>query len=678
MNIWDGDRLRIESGFAIDNCVSCFPSCTVDSCGAGECSSTGHCICTSNSFQIVQGSQCDLSSVCTPPDYSNSTNLVLSSVYNSQIGSLFSTGNWEISLQFDQSKNTMRDVKVVSSGGVVCSSLKSDLNETQNWLNVQWSQNVDQNDCTDSISASLPWSQLSSCLQDQTDPTLYHGKIVTETFFSNSGYYSNNFLKRVDQDTVFTSERLFSFVFQATVTTDTNSSTFTLDYGTELDIVVNVTDSNPNTTCVVEQLAAALGVNTSVIVISNNLNESGTGIQNFTILFLDTTSNSSQSLADAALQYLSNNTLSCGNTTTITATNETTQDTASLSFQLRVVSRSFSSSDFTLVLQMSLSVSSPLIGDPNSFSVNSTLNPSTLIASETCDAQFCEQAITLTYNLSTLNCNGITETEVLQMNVACSNGTSASLCNFYMTILNGKLIEIPFVISAEWCPKTETTQISTSYFQLASNGTQLSNGDSLTTSRTIDAEILVTVDSKVTGTSLSTASVSQLILSDGISAYLLASNEFSQNFIDNLNNITFQFSHLIDPAQIPLNFTQPLSYIATIQVSFLPNSKRKQVGRANNGESISLKLQSTLFKFPSNKVIDTKPPAPSPSTPSTPPQDPNISSSKNKTLPIVIGVVASVCGIIVVALIFVIVRRRSKKRETGNFNRQKDDDDIPL
>ena len=500
--------------------------------------------------------------------------------------------------------------------------------------------------------------------------------MVTETTLSNTGYYSNNFLKRALEQTVFTSERLFSFNFNANLTTDTSSSTFTLDYGTSVDIVLNVTNTDANSSCILEELATALGVNSSVFALVNDINSTQIGVQNLTILILESSSNSSESLANAVVEYLSNNTLSCGNTTVLIV-NETVPEPATLSFQLRVVSSSFNSVSLSLVLQFSLRVTSPLIGNSTSFSVNSTITPTTQIGASTCDSQFCQQAITLTYDLSSLDCTGITENAKLQMEVACADGTSSSLCNFYMNLLNGRLIEIPYSVSAEWCPKTETTQISTQHFHLSSAGTQLSNGDSLNSSRTIDGEILVNVDSVVTGTSLSSASISQLILSDGTTPYLIASNEFSGNYTDATSTITFQFTHQIDPAQIPLNFSNPLIYIATIQVSFLPSSNKKQIGRATNENTITLKLQSTTFKlFPSSTNDNNKTPSSTPSSDPSDPSQPPSTSSSNKTLPIVIAVVASICGIAIIALIVVVLRRKSKSQK-GRFAKHKDED-IPL
>ena len=156
-----------------------------------------------------------------------------------------------------------------------------------------------------------------------------------------------------------------------------------------------------------------------------------------------------------------------------------------------------------------------MIPDSTSLYLNSSLSPTTQFGSLICDSDFCEQSISLTYSLSSLNCSGINENVVMQLAITCSNETSSSLCDFYMSIINGRTINIPFSLFAEWCPKEETTGISTGHFLLFSNASQISNGDSLTTSRNIDAEILVNIDKRVTGTSLSSALISALILSDG-------------------------------------------------------------------------------------------------------------------------------------------------------------------
>ena len=92
-----------------------------------------------------------------------------------------------------------------------------------------WKQSITQNQtatsCKDVVSASIPWNSISTCLKDDSDTNLYRGKVLIQTTFSNTGYYSNNLLKRVAEDTIFTSERIFSFNFDAQITANTSDST---------------------------------------------------------------------------------------------------------------------------------------------------------------------------------------------------------------------------------------------------------------------------------------------------------------------------------------------------------------------------------------------------------------------------------------------------------------------
>ena len=404
-NIWNSNILQIESNIDYQ--------CSEVSCASGQCYSySGNCLCESNYFPILAGTSCQASSSCTPPNYSNTTNLVVSSVYNSQLGSSFSTGNWEISLQFSQSENTVREIKIVSQTGEVCTSLKNNINQTNDWSNIAWIQSVLTNSnsslCSDLISASLPWNSISSCLQDQTDPNLYKGKIVTETIFSNTGYYSNNLTKRVAEDSIFTSERIFSFNFDAIITTDTNSSTFLLSYGLQVSLLVNVSASPEDTAnCLLVEFANTLQVAQNLFIMVIDIDPNQLGLQTITFLILDNSQNSSDSLANQLIDFLTNNTLSCANITTLVATNETVKTPSSLLFQLKILSSFFSFSDYTLAFQMSLRSTSPLIPDSTSLYLNSSLSPTTQFGSLICDSDFCEQSISLTYSLSSLNCSGI-------------------------------------------------------------------------------------------------------------------------------------------------------------------------------------------------------------------------------------------------------------------------------
>ena len=669
-SIWISDILRIEERI-----------CFEDSCGPGEClPSSGHCICSSNYVSNSEGSSCIVQSSCTPPNYSNSSNLIPSSVYVSQLDSSFSTGNWQIGFLFSQSENTMRDIQIFSSNGELCTSLRNNFNSTSEWFLVAWEQSISTNQnpslCEDAIAASIPWSSISACLKDASDTNLYRGKVLTVTSFSNTEYYSNNFLKRVAQDTVFTSERLFSFNFDAQISTNTSDSSFSLRYGTQVGILVNMSAPG-SASCLLSEFANTLQTNASIFLVLNDVDQIQSGLQNFDFLILENSFNSSESLSNELVEYLNNNSLSCENATTF-LTNETVVSPSSFSFQMRVITSTFDSSNYQLILQVNLRTSTPLSSDNGSFNLNTSITHTTSFGTLFCDAEFCDQTITITYDLNGLNCSGVNEYQIMQLDVLCSN---SAICSYYLSAINGKKIEIPFTISAEWCPKEESTTIGVGHFLLSSNGTQLNNGDALTTSRTIDAEILVNILTRVSGTSVTSSTITNLIMSDGITAHSVASNEYSYTATNTADNVTFEFSHQIDPAQIALNFSNSLTYLATIQVSFLPTSKKKSIGRANGKETISLKFQSSRFTVPTNtnggnnnnggnnkggnnnNGGNTSSPSPS------------SSPSSSKTLPIVIAVVASITVVAIVALI-VIIRRRSKVQK-GNFARQKDDD-IPL
>ena len=356
--------------------------------------------------------------------------------------------------------------------------------------------------------------------------------------------------------------------------------------------------SSPDSaSCLISEFANILQVNQSIFLIVNDVNQTEAGVQNFDILILENSKNSSDSLANALIDFLKNNTLSCKNATTLTSTNETIVSPSSFTYQMRLISNTFDSSNYQLIIQVNLRTSVPLSSDTSSFNLNTTIPYSSTYGSLTCGTDFCDQTITVTYNLNGIDCSGVNEYQIMQLDVAFSG---SDLCSYYLSAINGKKIEIPFTISAEWCPKEEITTIDVGHFLLSSNGSQINNGDSLTTSRIIDAEILVNILTKVTGTSLSSSTISNLILSDGTTAHLIASNKYTYTTANTENNVTFEFTHEIDPAQIALNFFNPLTYITTVQVSFLPSTQKKAVDRAVRTETISPKIQSSRFNFANN------------------------------------------------------------------------------
>jgi hypothetical protein len=665
-SIWNGASLLIE--------VYSTPlaACTSQSCGVGGiCLASTTCYCGSNYAPINSAFSCSALSTCSPLNLTTSgTTDVNPLIYNSPLTSNFVNGDWQLGLNYQSVYNAVRNVTIFSSkDGSVCSNSIAYLTGTPGAQQTQWKQSISDvsSSCFDQISAYLPWTNVSNCLKDATNPNLFEGIVSVQTTiftsnFSDSGFGKKNQLRDLGQ-TVFIQSTNVSFLFAATVTATSNSSLF-LQVGYASNFTLNITGSNPNLTCFEQALGAQFNYPSNFLVfpLGVNLNQVGIAQNDSAIILESSLGNGTQIITPIKDYILVNGSISACEVTLLDVT--APSGVYQISGEYLITSYNLDAADLSLTVVLEQQLSYPFVLNATGYSLsgNTVANPTITISNPTTVNQTYVQTISIVFDLHGYNCSGFNDNLQLTVQPICSQQSTPLDCVLYTQTLAKRKVIDSFSLSAYWCPFQQRTTLNANSFLLydGSSNTPLDQGAIVTQSRSLSAAINITIDSQVNGAVLSSANISSLTISDGVSSSVIPFNQYPQSFGNFVQNAYFMvyYNHTIDPNQFPtFNFNNNLFYVAVIDVVFAPGTKRRIEKRASLPLSYSLDSSSTSFKL----VIAPISPSASPS--SSPSSSPALSdNSSSSTLPIVIGgAVGGVGVLVVITIILVIVFLKKKK-----------------
>ena len=650
-SIWNKDALRIETSYI----TSFFGQCNSTSCGEyGVCMPVSKlCSCPSNFFPSASFASCVEATSCNAPNYSNTSSVVISSVYSPQILSNFNRGKWEITLDYSPSQATRRNIKIYNSDQILCLDLSTDLNYELNPL--QWTQ--EKSACNDRISAHLVWDRISDCLQ--TSSSLFEGKIVSVTSIQNIGYNHTQLSNREVSTTEYTVERLVSFNFSSQISVQ-SSQEFYYRFGTTVHLIL-VTDET------LDQLALAIYISQilnipleSFIFLPSNKRQTYT----LDLLFLESSEGNSTQLALLLQQLINDGTFAFPNTTTIFASGNQASD-----FFYKVSSFNFNAANMELTIQINLRMSSPLVVNLTEASMIGNFLPNVWeIESEICGTLYCEQTITLTFYYSNQSCSQtIPNNGNIVLPLSCKSGYNAEACQLFTSSLPSNF-SLPLAFEINHCPIQEKTSLSLSTFDLFQGNNALNNGDQLINTNTVKGNIYISVTSKVSGSEFLNASISHLYLSDTLTTVELYFFYFV-NTSESSNTVLISFFHSIDPALAPLNFSNAIHFIADISVFFtVPQSKRqieekfktKSDDKRNSAQNFSFVFFSKNFFYTTKARITD---SPSNNTPHE--------TTKSSTIAIAVGVSVGVAAIFLV-LVSIYLFKKSNKKNHKNVDIETD------
>jgi hypothetical protein len=336
----------------------------------------------------------------------------------------------------------------------------------------------------------------------------------------------------------------------------------------------------------------------------------------------------------------------------------------------KLISRKFNANNLNLVIVYQVNISTPLALGSNHFFTGNNLEASVSVSSESCDQSYCIQNLTITFDLSQQNCQGVSENSILKIPPRCASGSDQAECQLVLDALKGKNVTLPVSFAISWCPIVEKTSVSPQSFNLYANGALINDKDVVSNVYTIQGIITAQVDF-ISGTQLSNFSISTLRLTDGNNPVVL--DEYVQTFQADAafatnKLITVEFNHTISPS-LALDFSKALSYIADAIVTFdVPSSKRQSRSVSSSSpQSLSIQFNSNNFilKLASN--------GPSPSPAST--DSSSSPSSSRSVVGIAVGVSIGSSFLIILLISFFIYRQKSIKSARGN---NQIDDDLEL